>query len=111
MDFIRTSVLGSYLLLKGPLKIKLGLGLSAGKIVAGQQVTNGKSNNIMDSKAYNSIDFGGLGEAGLVLEASEIINVQLTYFYRKGLNNLEANSSSSTKTISNGIQASVLFSF
>jgi hypothetical protein len=109
MDFFRTSLTGSGLLFKGPVRLKLGGGLGTGHLLAGYQTTSGEMTNVKTENTFKNIEITANGEAGLLFQPSEKIQMQLSYTYRMGLTSLENVNSQSTKINANGLQVSVYF--
>lgn len=109
MDFFRTSLSGAYLLFKAPVRLKLGAGLGTGHLLSGYQINNDERTDIVAANTFKKTEFTAGGEAGLMVQASEKIQIQLSYYYRSGISNLENITAQSTKINANGLQATIYF--
>ena len=109
LDIIKTSLGFSYLLLKGPIRIKMGAHAGSLHILSGYQTTNGSENNLIKENVYKTTGFAAGGQAGLVFQSGEKNQVHLAYYYNAGLTNLENKRTQTSNLNSNGIQATVYF--
>ncbi len=109
MDFFRTSLTCAYLLFKGPVRLKVGAGMGTGHLLSGYQINNGERTDLIATNTFKKTEFTAGGEAGLLVQPSEKIQIQLSYFYRSGISNLENINVQSTKINANGIQATIYF--
>jgi len=109
MDVVNTSLTFSYLLLKGPIRIKLGGNGGSLHIMSARQNTNGSLNDLIKENMYKSTGITAGGQAGFVFQFGEKNQVHLTYCYTAGITNLENKRSQTSNLNSNGIQAKVYF--
>jgi hypothetical protein len=109
MDVIKTSLAFSYLLLKGPIRIKMGAHGGSLHVLSAYQTTNGSENNLIKENVYKSSGFTAGGQAGLIFQSGEKNQVHLTYYYNTGITSLENKRTQTSNLNSNGIQATVYF--
>ncbi len=111
MDYLRTSLLGSRIFLKGQVRLKIGAGIGTGHLMGGIQKNNGYQTDLIAEKVFKRMEWAVLAEGGLLFEPNDKTLVQFVYVVRRGLSNIENTSGQTTKTIGNGLQASVYFDF
>jgi hypothetical protein len=109
LDVVRSTLAFSYLLLKGPIRIKMGAQAGSLHILSGYQTTNGIENNLIKENVYKTNGFSAGGQAGLIFQSGEKNQVHLSYFYNAGITNLENKKTQTSNLNSNGLQASVYF--
>lgn len=111
MDYVRTSLLGSYIFLNGQVRLKIGAGIGTGHLTGGIQKNNGYETDLVANKVFKRMEWAGIAEGGLLFEPNNKTLFQFVYVVRRGLSNIENTSGQTTKTIGNGLQASVYFDF
>lgn len=109
MDVINTSLAFSYLLLKGPIRIKMGAHSGSLHVLSAHQHTNGNLNDLIKENIYKSTGFTAGGQAGLIFQSGEKNQIHITYYYNAGITSLENKRSQTSNLNSNGIQATVYF--
>jgi hypothetical protein len=107
MDVINTSLSFSYLILKGPIRIKMGAHGGSLHVLSAHQNTNGSLNNLIKENIYKSTGFAAGGQAGLIFQSGEKNQIHITYYYNSGITSLENKRSQTSNLNSNGIQATV----
>lgn len=110
LEYLTPKATFSYLFMDGSVGFKIGAGLGAGILMSGEQRSLKSVVNVIESDVYKRLNLGIIGQAGLVVKSSKNLLFQCTYQYQKGLSNIEQDPNQTTKTISHGIQASILFS-
>jgi hypothetical protein len=109
LDVVRSSLAFSYLLLKGPIRIKMGAQAGSLHILSGYQTTNGSENNLLKENVFKTTGYSAGGQVGLIFQSGEKNQLHLTYYYNAGITNLENKRTQTSNLNSNGIQATVYF--